>query len=67
MDNLLIAITIAGLGLSVVYIRSEYLFGRKRKAYERQKAMIQRELHATRLKKSESDIGIARHREPACL
>jgi hypothetical protein len=47
MDSLLIAIIIAGLGLTCAYIRAEYLFGRMRRAYEREKTMIQRELHVS--------------------
>ncbi len=101
-DDLFIAIIIAGTGLTVAYLRAEYVLHRKFKAAEHKKLIVQRELHANRLRskqidapvaairnhqdflskesaicaqdkspstvysrKSESDLGIARHRELA--
>jgi hypothetical protein len=49
LDDLLLAIIIAGLGLAIVYLRAEFVLRRGRKVKERNKVIIQRELHANRL------------------
>jgi hypothetical protein len=59
MDTLLIAIIIAGLGLTCAYIRAEYLFGRIRKAYEREQAMIRRELHVSALRLAQKSLPLS--------
>jgi hypothetical protein len=102
MDDLLIAIIVAGIGLSIAYLRAETNSRRRRKVKGRKKTIVQHELRVNRLslgqkhlpltalrnhqhflskesalcplaespstvysRKSESDIGIARHRELA--
>jgi hypothetical protein len=49
LDDLLMAIIIAGVGLSLAYLRAEYVFNRRPKAAARRDALILRELHANRL------------------
>jgi hypothetical protein len=48
MDDLLIAIIIAGVGLSVTYLRAELVLRQELKAAERKKERALRELHITR-------------------
>ena len=50
MDDLLITIIIAGIALSIAYLRAEFASHRGRKVKERKKAIVQRELPANRLK-----------------
>jgi hypothetical protein len=49
-DDLLIAMIIAGFGLSMAYLRAEFVSRRGRKVKERKKAIVQRELHPNRLR-----------------
>jgi hypothetical protein len=49
MDNLLIAIIIAGLGLSGAYLRAELLLHRRLTALQRARELLQREVHAKRV------------------
>jgi hypothetical protein len=48
IDDLLFAIILAGIGLSVAYLRAEYVSYRGFKATEHKKWIVQRELHAKR-------------------
>jgi hypothetical protein len=54
-DDLLIAIIIAGFGLSGAYIRAEYLSWRRYHAAERKRETSLRELHASRLSCEKTD------------
>ena len=49
LDDLLMAIIMAGIGLSLAYLRAEYVFNRRSKAVARRDELILRELHANRL------------------
>jgi hypothetical protein len=48
MDDLLFAIIIGGIGLSVAYLRAELVLSQEFKAAERRKELALRELHTTR-------------------
>jgi 6-phosphogluconolactonase len=50
MDDLLTAMTIAGIGLSIAYLRAEFVLRRECKVKERKKGVVQRELHANGLR-----------------
>jgi hypothetical protein len=50
MDNLLIAILIAGLGLSGAYLRAELRLHRRLTALQRRRELVQREVHAKRVR-----------------
>jgi len=50
LDDLLIAILIAGLGLSGAYLRAEFFSHRRFKAAERRKELALRELHMKRVR-----------------
>lgn len=54
-DDLFIAIIIAGAGLTVAYLRAEYVLHRKIKAAEHKRLIVQRELHANRLRPEQID------------
>jgi len=49
-DDLLMALIIAGFGLSGVYFGSGYISWRRYQAAERQRELSLRELHANRLR-----------------
>ena len=59
LDDLLIAIIIAGMGLTVAYLRAEYVLHRGSKAAEHKKLIVQRELHANRLRPKQMDVPVA--------
>lgn len=59
LDDLLLAIIIAGIGLSIGYLRAEFVLRRERKVKERKKAIVQREWHANRLRLQEIGEQIA--------
>jgi hypothetical protein len=59
MDDLLITIIVAGIGLSIAYLRAEHVSRRGRKVKERKKAIAQRELHANRLRPKQIDVPVA--------
>ena len=48
IDEFLLMIIIAGIGLAVAYLRAEYVVHRRFKAAEHEKLIIQRELRAAR-------------------
>jgi hypothetical protein len=48
MDDLQIAMIIAGIGLSIAYLRAELVVRQEFKAAERKKELALRELHITR-------------------
>jgi Arc/MetJ family transcription regulator len=48
MDDLLIAMIIAGIGLSIAYLRDELVLRQEFKAAEREKELALRERHITR-------------------
>jgi hypothetical protein len=45
IDDLLIALIIAGIGLSIAHWRAEYVSHRRRRLKERKKTIVQRESH----------------------
>jgi len=56
MDDLLITIIIAGIALSIAYLRAEFVSRRGRKVRERKKAIVQRELHANRVRLGQKHV-----------
>lgn len=58
-DDLLIALIISGIGLSIATLRAEYISRRARNTKERKKAIVQRELHANRLRPKAIDVPVA--------
>ena len=50
IDDLLIAIIIAGIGLSGAYLRAEVLLHRRLTAAKRSRELVERELHNTRVR-----------------
>jgi len=58
-DDLFIAIIIAGMGLTVAYLRAEYVLHRGCKAAEHKNLIFQRELHANRLRSKQIDVPVA--------
>jgi hypothetical protein len=59
VDDLLIAMIIAGIGLSGAYLRAECVLHRRFKAAERKKLIVQRELYAHRLPLTQKDLAVA--------
>jgi hypothetical protein len=59
LDDLFIAIIIAGMGLSVEYLRAEYVLHRGFKAAEYKRLIVQRELHADWLKTAQKVSSVA--------
>jgi hypothetical protein len=57
-DDLLVAIIIAGFGLSGVYFRAAYVSWRRNQAAERKREVSLRELHSNRLWRDENDAPI---------
>ena len=58
-DDLFFAIIIAGTGLTVAYLRAEYVLHRKLKTAEHKKLIVQRELLANRLGPRQIDAPVA--------
>ena len=58
-DDLFIAILMAGMGLTVAFLRAEYVLHRGFKAAEHKKLIVQRELHANRLRPKQIDVPVA--------
>jgi hypothetical protein len=54
IDEFLLMIIISGIGLTVAYLRAEYVVHRRFKAAEHEKLIAHRELHANRLVRSAS-------------
>jgi hypothetical protein len=59
IDVLLLAIIVAGIGLSIVYLRAEYVLHRRFKAAEQKISVVQHELHINRLKHKQIDLPMA--------
>jgi CRISPR/Cas system CMR-associated protein Cmr5 small subunit len=59
IDELLLMIIGAGMGLTVAYLRAEYVLHRRFKAAEQEKLSVQHELHANRLKSKQIDAPVA--------
>ena len=59
MDDLLTAMIIAGIGLSIAYLRAEFVSRRARNIKERKKAIVQCEVHADRLRPKAIDVPVA--------
>jgi hypothetical protein len=55
----LFAIIIAGIGLTLAYLRAEYVLNRGLKAAEQEKLSVKHELHANRLKPKKIDLPVA--------
>jgi hypothetical protein len=49
LDDIFIALLVAGIGLSIAYLVAEYLHWRTQGAAQRRREVLQRELHAARL------------------
>jgi hypothetical protein len=58
-DELLLMISIAGMELTVAYLRAEYVLHRVVKAAEHKKLIVLRELHANRLRPKQIDVPMA--------
>jgi hypothetical protein len=58
MDDLLITIIVAGIALSIAYLRAEHVSRPGRKVKERRKAIVQRELHANRLRLGQKHVPV---------
>jgi hypothetical protein len=58
MDDLLTAMIIAGIGLSIAYLRAEFVLRRGRKVKEREKAIVQHELHTNRLRLEQRHVPV---------
>jgi hypothetical protein len=56
MDYVLIAIIIAGIGLSGAYLRAELLLHRRATAVQRKTELVQRELHTKRVRLGQNDM-----------
>jgi hypothetical protein len=56
MDDLLSAMIIAGIGLSIAYLRAELVVRQEFKAAEREKALVLRELHITRPRREHTAV-----------
>jgi hypothetical protein len=59
IHELLLTISIAGMGLSVAYLRAEYVLYRGFKAAEQEKSIVQCELYADWLKTGPSSVSVA--------
>jgi hypothetical protein len=59
IDELLLMIIIAGIGLAVAYLRAEYVLHRGFKAAEHEKLSVQRELHVNRLTRTQNEVPVA--------
>lgn len=59
LDDLLIVLIIAGIGLSIAYLRAEFVSRRARNIKERKKAIVLRKLHANRLRPMAIDVPVA--------
>jgi hypothetical protein len=59
VDDLLIAMIIAGIGLSGAYLRAELVLRRRTKAAEQRDDLSRRELHANRLTCKRMDLPVA--------
>jgi hypothetical protein len=58
VDDLLIAIIIAGLGLSGAYLKAEYLSWRRYNAAQRKQQASLRAWHINRLRRAENDASM---------
>lgn len=58
-DDLFIAIIMAAIGLTVEYLRAVYVLHRGFKAAKHKKLIVQRELHANRLRPKKIDAPVA--------
>jgi hypothetical protein len=59
IDELLLMIIAAGMGLTVAYLRAEYVLHRGFKAAEHEKLSIQRDLHGNRSRPKQMDVPMA--------
>jgi hypothetical protein len=65
IEEVLLTTIIAGLGLSVAYLRAEYVLHRGFKAAEHKKLIVLHELHAARLRLEQTDEPVAsRNHQP---
>lgn len=55
-DDLLLVMILAGIGVSVAYLRAELLLYRRFKAAERRREPLQRELHIKRVRPAQMDM-----------
>lgn len=58
MDNLLITIIIAGIGLSIATLRAEYVSRRGHNAKVRKKAIVEHVLHTNRLRLEQKHLPV---------
>ena len=56
LDDLLIVMIIAGIGLSVAYLRAEVFLYRRFKAAERRREALQRQLHIKRVRSEQIEM-----------
>jgi hypothetical protein len=59
IDEFLLMIIVAGMGLTVAYLRAEYVLHKRFNAAEHEKLSVQHELHANRLKPKQIDVPMA--------
>jgi hypothetical protein len=59
IDEFVLMIIVAGMGLTVAYLRAEYVLHRRFKAAEKEKLSVKHELYANRLKPKQIDVPVA--------
>src|SRR5277367_4353865 len=67
IDEILLMIIVAGIGLSIAYFRAEYVLHRAIKAAEHKKLIVQHELHASRLTIRQIDVPRDGAAQGACM
>jgi hypothetical protein len=63
IDDILIAIIMAGIGLSGAYLRAQLVLHRRTTALQRARELVQREVHAKRVRLAQN----ARPRQPRTI
>jgi hypothetical protein len=56
MDDILIAIILAGIGFSGVYLRAELVLHRRMTALRRRRELVKRDFHAKRVGLGQNDV-----------
>jgi hypothetical protein len=56
IDQFLLMIIVAGMGLTVAYVRAEYVLYRRFKASEQEKLSVKHQLHAKRVRPGHNEM-----------
>lgn len=68
IDEFLLMIIVAGMGLTVAYLRAEFVLHRRFKTVEQERLSVKHELHANRLEPEQIDVPVASFRyQQHCL